>query len=127
MKDYNLEKKTMPLKIGKKVRVLPNKKIGTVTQIENGFIILDNNPARPYLPMQLQVISAHEQLLEMGYAYEEHKQGHRYTRENEYIDIDLFRDSFYHFTMSPLTPAGTDLALAHVLMQYLEELRDANQ
>ena len=71
----------------------------------------------------------HERLLEMGYVYEEHKQGHRYThKENlDYIDIDLFRNTFYHFEFSFRKfpkPAGTNLELLKILTQYLEEMNE---
>lgn len=85
--------------------------------------------------------TAHEKLIEMGYEYEEHKQGHRYIhRENkDYIDIDLFRESYYHFefkyqrdyrkTPYPIRhyrttpyPISTNLELSRILTQYLEEM-----
>ena len=45
------------LKVGDKVRVLPNKKDGVVTEIINGFwVILDNEQSRPYMPMQVKKI-----------------------------------------------------------------------
>lgn len=42
------------MKIGDRVRVLPNKKIGVVTRIDGDFIYLDN-VNRPYVEEQLEV------------------------------------------------------------------------
>lgn len=38
------------------VQVLPNKKVGEVTDIVEGFVILDNERARPYMPIQLKLL-----------------------------------------------------------------------
>ena len=43
------------IKVGDIVRVLPNKKVGKVTDISDGFVILDDNQARPYMPQQLEL------------------------------------------------------------------------
>ena len=43
------------IKVGDTVRVLPNKKVGKVTDISDGFVILDDNQARPYMPQQLEL------------------------------------------------------------------------
>ena len=46
---------------GDKVRVLPNKKDGIVTHIkEGGWIFLDNDLYRPYLPPQLRLLEDNE-------------------------------------------------------------------
>lgn len=44
------------LKVGDKVKVLPNKKVGIITHIVDGFYILDNEMARPYWELQLELI-----------------------------------------------------------------------
>lgn len=42
------------LKVGDKVKVLPNKKDGIITHIVDKFwIILDNEQSRPYMPQQV--------------------------------------------------------------------------
>lgn len=47
----------MSLKVGDKVKVLPNKKVGIITHIVDGFwVILDNEQSRPYMPMQVEKI-----------------------------------------------------------------------
>src|SRR5690606_38242030 len=38
------------------VQVLPNKKVGEVTDIVEGFVILDNERGRPYMPIQLKLL-----------------------------------------------------------------------
>ena len=43
------------MKLGDKVRVLPNKKIGTVTRIDGDFIYLDN-VNRPFVEEQLLIV-----------------------------------------------------------------------
>ena len=43
------------MKTGDKVKVLPNKKVGTVTRIDGDFIYLDN-VNRPYVEEQLEVV-----------------------------------------------------------------------
>jgi hypothetical protein len=44
------------IKVGDTVRVLPNKKVGKVTDISDGFVILDGNQTRPYMPQQLELV-----------------------------------------------------------------------
>lgn len=71
----------------------------------------------------------HERLIEMDYEYKEHKQGHRYIHkeDKDYIDIDLFRDCFYHFDFGSNKtprPMGTSLKLARILTDYLELLEE---
>lgn len=38
------------------VQVLPRKKVGEVTDIVEGFVILDNERGRPYMPIQLKLL-----------------------------------------------------------------------
>jgi len=45
------------MEIGDKVKVLPNKKVGTVTRIDGDFIYLDN-VNRPYVEEQLAKIKS---------------------------------------------------------------------
>jgi hypothetical protein len=46
----------MKLEINDFVRILPNKGVGTITNIDSGFYILDNNEVRPYIAEQLELI-----------------------------------------------------------------------
>ena len=46
----------MDFKVGDFVKVLPNKKQGFITKIENNFWIFLNNENRPYMPEQIELV-----------------------------------------------------------------------
>ena len=57
METYDELEASELLKVTDKVKVLPNKKYGVITKISfDGFIFLDHNDYRPYLPMQLEKV-----------------------------------------------------------------------
>lgn len=122
------QKVTTPLGIGeiKKIENWSDGHTQFVVYIKGIFVTLSSSQLKPYK-------TPHERLLELGYEYQEHKQGHRYIhRENkDYIDVDLLRSSYYHFTFKherhyrvSALPSGTTLELSRILTEYLEWLEE---
>lgn len=74
----------------------------------------------------VRFLSATEVLAEMGYEYKEHLQGHRFVHktDGDYIDVDLFRNCWYHFQYieDELKPFGSTLELTEVMAQVMREL-----
>lgn len=127
------QKVTTPLGVGLVGAIDKDLKGNTLIAVNIGKLSIDyigisfkESDIKPYR-------TPHEKLIDMGYEYVEHKQGHRYKHKEkeDYIDIDLLRSSYYHFTfkyerhyrMSAL-PLGTTLELSRILTEYLEWLEE---
>ena len=85
-------------KVGDTVIVLPNKKVGKVTDISDGFVILDGNQARPYMPQQLELVLKKYMLTTDGYIYkkEQVKEQVKQHKDTDTTHIVSFGIVSYH-------------------------------